>query len=549
MTTASITGTHTSQQTQAPSSNTVSPHRLVDVTSEADLAKLLRIPLGQLRYHAKNASAYYSEFKISKRSGGVRQIYAPRDPLKAIQRTLARLISAAYKSRRSAHGFLQDRSIVTNAEPHVPGRLIFNVDLEDFFPSIHRGRVIGALRAKPFNMNLQLARLIAAICCLGDKLPQGAPTSPILSNVICWSLDRALERFARQYRCYYTRYADDITFSTTARSFPAAISAGPNSVGNELKSIIIDNGFTINNKKVRLSGPSNRKEVTGIVINEFPNTNRRFIRQVRAMLHAWETHKLPAAQSEYNTKYWPQRHSQKAPPNFERVLLGKINFVGQVRGRNDSLFRKLLEKYASLSPGFKLPPKPPAPKGLVDNLKDCTWVLESAKESHQGTGFMLEGIGLVTCAHVLRKDTKAFRSPSEITKKRDIEVLCEDKDRDIAILKVHQLEGEVFPSLKRGSADSLKHLDQLIVAGFPDYGIGDILTVRSSQVSSLIRRFGESRIRLNTGIVAGMSGGPVVHPNGDVVGIAVTGADWEGNMEREADHGAIPIDVLERIGH
>src|SRR5205814_3311637 len=119
--------------------------------------------------------------------------------------------------------FIPARSILTNAKPHLRQKFVLNVDLKDFFPTINFGRVRGVLIAKPYCLLPHIATYIARICCRDNALPQGAPTSPIISNMICSRLDRQLLRLARQYRCVYTRYADDLTFSTSMPRFPGAL--------------------------------------------------------------------------------------------------------------------------------------------------------------------------------------------------------------------------------------------------------------------------------------------------------------------------------------
>jgi len=530
------------------------PKCFSDIKSPEDLAAFLRLPLGQLQFHARNSAKYYYEFRIKKRSGGMRVIHAPSNPLRSIQQTIAQAILAQYKPRPSVRGFTSGQSILTNAAPHSAKKLVLNIDLEEFFPSIHRGRVVGALKAKPFELSQETAKLIADLCCLGGRLPQGAPTSPVISNIICWNLDRALERLAGRYYCYYTRYADDITFSTNARMFPAALLPQNEALSNapsELEQVILANGFTINKHKTRLLSRSRRQTVTGLVVNEFPNVDRRFIRQIRAMLHSWEKNKLEKAQADYQSKYWHPKISGRPTPDFRRVLLGKISFVGQVRSTSSKLYLNLLKKYAKLNPAFKLPPEPPHRKDIVQLAYDCTWVLESESNSSQGTGFMLAGVGIVTCAHVLAPGTHAFRSsPEEVGKKFDIKIIHKDTDRDIAVVQLLGIDQAMLPSMERANSESLKPLSQLVAVGYANYNPGHSPDIKPCQISGFFKRKGERRIRVNTGIIAGMSGGPVTLPSGRVIGIAVTGADNESAVEDPSvEHGVIPIELLDKLSH
>lgn len=199
----------------------------------------------------------YTEFKISKKSGGHRLISKPKPVIMMLQKRLNALFHSIFSPRLSVHGFAKGRSIVTNAQTHTGKRFVLNVDLENFFPSINFGRVRGMLMAAPFDANERVATLLAHICCHDRILPQGAPTSPIIANMICAKLDSNLYGLARKYHCQYTRYADDISFSTKRRQFPRELASfdpeGTLRLGGEMRSIITANGFLINEKKVRLT--------------------------------------------------------------------------------------------------------------------------------------------------------------------------------------------------------------------------------------------------------------------------------------------------------
>jgi RNA-directed DNA polymerase len=195
---------------------------------------------------------------------------------------------------------------------------------------------------KPYFWGKKAATSAANLCCRDTVLPQGAPTSPIIANMVCAKLDSELKTLAKKFHATYTRYADDITFSTMSQSFPKvlAVHAGELTrqveVGDELRKIIESNGFSVNTKKTRLARHE-RQEVTGLTTNRFPNVQRRFVRQIRAMIHAWRRHGLDKAQSEYWTKF-DHRNRQGKRPSFARVVRGKIEFVGSVRGKIGDCF-------------------------------------------------------------------------------------------------------------------------------------------------------------------------------------------------------------------
>ena len=255
-----------------------------------------------------------------------------------------------------AHGFIERRSIITNAKNHINKHYLLNVDLEDFFPSISFGRVRAMFTHLPFELPDEVATVLSQICCWKGKLPQGAPTSPTISNMICATLDYELQELSGKYRCAYTRYADDLTFSTNQKSFPRELSTfislstgDKQGVGQVLLQKIKNNGFSVNKNKVKLRSRLNRQEVTGIIVNSRLNVKRKFLQQVRAMLHAWQLRGYHEAQKvHFNKSSKTSGKSEKDSPSFEEVLRGKIEFIGMVRGKDDQLYIKIKNKFESL---------------------------------------------------------------------------------------------------------------------------------------------------------------------------------------------------------
>lgn len=327
------------------------------VRTPRGLARLLGVKFDQLAYYADpyQSSQSYVSFQVPKKSGGVRIISAPEPELRLIQQKLNSILQHVFHSKRkpSVHGYVFERSIITNARCHSGRRYVFNVDLEDFFPSITFWRIRGLFIAKPYTLNPAVADLIARICCLHLTLPQGAPTSPIISNMICARMDSELQRLAKSYRCFYTRYADDLSFSTYTLNFPSALAtlnvAGQASVGAELNHLIAQNGFQVNHAKVSLQTRSYRQVVTGLTVNRFPNLQRRYVSQIRAMLHAWKKYGLEAAQKEFSEKYDNKRRKESGYQRpFRFVVRGKIEFLGAVRGRNNTTYRRFLAQLKEL---------------------------------------------------------------------------------------------------------------------------------------------------------------------------------------------------------
>ncbi|MBD2016675.1 RNA-directed DNA polymerase [Microcoleus sp. FACHB-53] len=324
-----------------------------------DVAQLLEIPYQRLVYHLYQVplEERYLTFELKKKSGGVRIVSAPASALKLIQKKLNQVLQCAYQPKPSVHGFTFSKNITTNAKAHTGKRYVLNIDLKDFFPSINFGRVRGMFIAMPYSFSPDIATILAQICCYNNQLPQGAPSSPIVSNMVCAKLDSQLQQLARKLRCTYTRYADDITFSTTVPKFPKELAylidineQQKLVLGDGLLSIIKDNGFQINEKKIRLQSKDEHQEVTGLTVNQFTNVNRNYIRQIRAMLHAWEKFGLELAEREHRIKYYfKQKSPYKNIPSFKQVLRGKIEFVGMVRGKEDQIYQKYLNHYLRLN--------------------------------------------------------------------------------------------------------------------------------------------------------------------------------------------------------
>ena len=309
--------------------------------SRNNIAGLLNIKLQRLTYLLYVQSEYkkYTEFEIRKRKGGVRTILAPVTQLKYLQKSLNSFLQICYENKISAHGFIKGKSIITNAEKHIKKKNILNVDIKDFFPSINFGRVRGLFLNAPFNFSNAVASMLAQICCVHNQLPQGSPSSPIISNMICRRLDTKLMKLAQRYYCTYTRYADDITFSNNKYRLPENLS-------DEISKIIREEGFEVNEAKIRNQTRIRRQEVTGLTVNEKVNINRKYIRKVRAILHSWETEGYENAAKKYFNKY--DRHRLNIP-NLSNSIAGKIEFIGSIRGKQDSIYIKLSNRYKIVS--------------------------------------------------------------------------------------------------------------------------------------------------------------------------------------------------------
>lgn len=303
----------------------------------------------------------YREFYIPKRSGGRRRISAPRTgTYKHMLHALNLLLSAVYTPSAHAMGFAPGRSIVTGAKVHVGQHFVFNTDLHDFFPSVRRARVKSRLLLPPFSFTEEVAIAIAGLCTLrvdhpsGDDgssgrptyvLPQGAPTSPLLTNAVCDRLDRRLAGLARRRGANYTRYADDITFSS-----PHNLYSEGSAFRAELARILAVEGFEMNEAKTRVQRSGQRQEVTGLVVNRRVNVCRHYVRSLRAVLYVWRRYGYDAALAALlrHDRVVPERRGRRRLPDLTRVIEGRLLFVRQVRGTADPLYARLQAAFDAL---------------------------------------------------------------------------------------------------------------------------------------------------------------------------------------------------------
>jgi RNA-directed DNA polymerase len=275
---------------------------LKSITTRAEMATLLQFKSASLAYvlFKQPDAAKYKTFEVPKRSGGNRKIHAPINALKLMQKKLSVLLqdcvdeinTAKNLNNRVSHGFTRKRSIITNARRHRNRRYVFNLDLEDFFPSIHFGRIRGFfIKDRNFALHKDVATVIAQIACRDKTLPQGSPCSPVISNLIAHVLDMHLVSLASKVGCTYSRYADDLTFSTNKSVFPPEIAvpsdADPNLwvLGDELKRLITHSDFFVNNRKTHMQYRTSRQNVTGLVVNRRINVRQEYRHDVRAMVH------------------------------------------------------------------------------------------------------------------------------------------------------------------------------------------------------------------------------------------------------------------------
>ena len=315
------------------------------LSTPADVAAALSVTIPQLRWLAFHSEAstvsHYVRFEVPKRSGGTRQLAAPQPHLAAAQQWVLANILSRVPPHGAAHGFVPGRSTVTNAAPHVGRAVVVGADLTDFFPTVTFARVRGVFRQLGYSP--AVATVLALLCTESPRrtvtyanrpfhvatgpraLPQGACTSPALSNLAARRLDSRLSGIGRKLGFAYTRYADDLTFSGGAEQL-----AKVGYLLARLRHIAQDEGFAVNEKKTRVLRQSASQQVTGVVVNQRPGVPRDVVRRLRAILHRAQFEGLPAQNRENH-------------PHFEAWVRGMVAYVQMVNPDQARPLREALD--------------------------------------------------------------------------------------------------------------------------------------------------------------------------------------------------------------
>lgn len=273
--------------------------------------------------------SYYRNFRIKKKNGNYRYINEPLNQLFTIQKEFSQFFLINRVKNYHSHGFELNKSIITNANKHINKKIVLNIDLEDFFSNISAPR-ISKLLIEKFNISEEESIKIADLLTYKNSLPQGSPSSPVLSNLICEHLDNELNKYCKQFNITYTRYADDMSFSFNFNKLPII----------QVKNIIFiieQNNFKINKKKYRYFYRNARQLVTGLVVNEKINVKREYSKRLRAILHNWSVKGIVYAQDKFIEKYGENK-------NFILTVEGWVNFLGQVKGSDNAQFLTIKSK-------------------------------------------------------------------------------------------------------------------------------------------------------------------------------------------------------------
>jgi hypothetical protein len=308
-----------------------------------ELSVELNVSKADLVLASRNAKGYgYHTFRLPKRSGGNRTIRAPRRRLAEIQRSIANFVSTRLSTGESVHGFVRNRNIISNAKHHCNREFLLTLDICDFFDSVFEEAIAEQLMRPPISLAREAALLVAKIVTHEGVLPQGASTSPVMSNLVCRQMDSELRLLALQCRCHYTRYADDLAFSTDEDKFPVDVAeeVGPAPghvmVSGRVQEILGRYGFKVNFKKVHLLRRHERQAVCGVIVNEKLSVRNSIARSIRSMLHGIERYGIESYASTY-------RVSRRLAPEHDVVatLRGRLAYLKAVEGPGSRKYRRL----------------------------------------------------------------------------------------------------------------------------------------------------------------------------------------------------------------
>ena len=318
-------------------------YKLLHIRSTQDLANLIGVRYELLKYEL-NCIRYHHHL-IPKKDGSTRHIHEPYFKLKQMQKQLSKELNKLYLHilPDAAHGMIpkmetQTRGIFSNAEMHVGTQQVLNLDIKDFYGSITTEMIRNGFSGLPFRYSDELRETLAKLTSYQGCLPTGAPTSPVLSNIYCYHIDCKLQKLARKEGLTYTRYADDLTFSGDY--------INEELFADTVRTLLKQYGFDLNESKTRLKTNKERQSVTGLVVNEKVNVNRKYIRNIRAVLHRWKKSGiLPAQVMTFGQGSYPPGSNLK----FINHIMGRIDFIRQIRGSEDAIYQRFNKQFISLS--------------------------------------------------------------------------------------------------------------------------------------------------------------------------------------------------------
>lgn len=285
------------------------------------LSHLLGLKEGIVASMIHSTKSFYREFKIPKKRGGYRDIVTPYQSLLEVQQWIAEHILSEFEIHDAAHAYVKKRNVAMNAKKHIGCEEMLKIDLKDFFPSIKIPRVRELFKRVGYNKDV--AGFLTKLCCLNGSIPQGAATSPMISNIILHTLDKRLSNFSNNNNIIYSRYADDLVFSGE-------------SIPHDFELLVVmnieDSGFNVNTMKTKHYENQQRKMVTGIVVGEndirLPKIKRREIKQE---VHYLKKFGILDQVKRYNDIYYIDR------------VLGRLSYWKQIEPENEYVLNSIKE--------------------------------------------------------------------------------------------------------------------------------------------------------------------------------------------------------------
>jgi retron-type reverse transcriptase len=296
-----------------------------------DLAFRLGISIAQLNWLTYSREGRYQRFERPKASGGTRVLHAPTSKLKTVQRYITQKILLKRHPHKYATAFYPGSSLAKGASPHVDRRIVVRMDLKDFFPSITYRQVRQVF--SQFGYTYRVASMLANLCCDEGRLVQGAPSSPALSNLVAMRVDQRICGMKPKLKFYYSRYADDLIFSSNDERLLGRLPF--------IKRILAEEGFTVNEEKLRIMRAGRQQRVTGVVVNSRLNVPRTEHRRLRAILHNIESKGWDLARSQWEAV---ERTPLRDELHFQNFLRGKIAFVASLNPEKGSALLDTFER-------------------------------------------------------------------------------------------------------------------------------------------------------------------------------------------------------------
>lgn len=499
------------------------------IKSKTDLCSYLQIKVSELNYLLYSKVSKYRSYNKKKKHGGVRIIDSPNRQLKYVQRKLKSGFEEYYSKNNKfdfVHGFIENKSIRTNAACHVNKKYLLNVDIEDFFPSITFNRIHGLLTSsKAFNFPNKVAIMIANLVTKDGKLPQGAPTSPIISNIICHNLDKYFKKMMHNSKIIYSRYADDITFSSDDKQEMTYIySFTDKNVNDKIIDVFEKNGFHLNKEKTRLSTYYNHQEVTGITINKKLNVNKHFIYKLRTMIHSWYKFGLINTYKRFCEKK-DIEFNENDIDKYRRVVLGMLSYLKMVKGYDDQQYVRLAKTVNKLLECTTVSYK----SDYYTIKNESVYQIYNKMTSSLGTCFRIKKY-YVTCRHCIHDEENEGLDVYKISKKHDI---IEDFIKPVYVSQKHDFalfdaqENTDYPYINLASSNP-EPKDIVSILGYPMADEYDNISEQTGQITGEQHYDFKNVIPDDYYVVAasiqsGNSGGPVLNKDGDLIGMVCLG--------------------------